>query len=179
MAETYAHVGALSTQKFRRIVDKCVDREAMVTVGTTKSEDRDRAMRAGEQLDRAIRRAMGAADIRSLAELARSSRVQRDTLYAWFRGERPPKPETLGKVAAALGVPLGTLWDYGPVPTTDDDDAAALVRGLAVWLRQWKTEENAQLAEFRLLLDRLAARALDEPDKRVRRGPHAPRAKAE
>lgn len=69
----------------------------------------------GRQLRRRIDRAMAAADIRSLSELARQSGIQRDTLYAWFRGERPPKPDTLKKVADALDVRVGDLWDYEPV----------------------------------------------------------------
>lgn len=64
---------------------------------------------------------MPTADIHSVSELARRSRVQRDTLYAWFRGDQPPKPGTLEKVAQALHVRLGDLWDYeregdGPPP---------------------------------------------------------------
>jgi transcriptional regulator with XRE-family HTH domain len=69
----------------------------------------------GKQFRRRVDRAMAAADIPSLSELARRSGVQRDTLYAWFRGERAPKSDTLKKVADALGVRIGELWDYEPV----------------------------------------------------------------
>jgi transcriptional regulator with XRE-family HTH domain len=72
-------------------------------------------------LEREIRQAMPAADIRSVSELARLARVQRDTLYGWFRGDGDPKPATLEKVAAVLHLRLGDLWDYeapegGPPP---------------------------------------------------------------
>lgn len=71
-------------------------------------------MLLGVQLKREILRAMAGTEIRSIAALARRARIQRDTLYAWFRGERPPKPDTLKKVADALGVRVGDLWDYEP-----------------------------------------------------------------
>jgi transcriptional regulator with XRE-family HTH domain len=95
-------------------------------------------MLAGSQLERRIRAAMGAADIRSLSELARRSRVQRDTLYMWFRGDHPPKPETLAKVANALGVGLADLWDYAP-PTED-----VTLTSLAAELREWRTQQDAR-----------------------------------
>ncbi len=74
-------------------------------------------MAHGAQLEREIRLAMPAAEVRSIAELARRSGVQRDTLYAWFRGDQPPKPATLEKVAVALHVRLGDLWDYERQPS--------------------------------------------------------------
>jgi transcriptional regulator with XRE-family HTH domain len=83
---------------------------------------------------------MPAAEIRSLSELARRSRVQRDTLYAWFRGDHPPKADTLEKVAGALHVRLGDLWDYdsadGPPPVVSpealDEIRAAVAEGVAL-----------------------------------------------
>jgi transcriptional regulator with XRE-family HTH domain len=87
---------------------------------------------------------MPGAEIRSLSELARRSRVQRDTLYAWFRGDHPPKADTLEKVAGALHVRLGDLWNYeatgdGPPPMLSpealaeisDAVAAGVARGVA------------------------------------------------
>ena len=83
---------------------------------------------------------MPGAEIRSLSELARRSRVQRDTLYAWFRGDQPPKPATLEKVAGALHVRLGDLWDYeataAPPPLVSpealDEIRAAVAEGVAL-----------------------------------------------
>jgi transcriptional regulator with XRE-family HTH domain len=122
---------------------------------TATEAERNRAVQLGAQLERDIRRAMPAAEIRSLAELARRARVQRDTLYAWFRGDQPPKPATLEKVAGALRVRLGDLWDYeaadaGPPPLVSpeaiaeirDAVAAGVAAGIARVLAELRGSEG-------------------------------------
>ena len=71
-------------------------------------------MAGGQRLEHQIRVGMAAAGIRGMAELARRSGVGRDTLYAWFRGDQEPKPDTLARIAEVLGVPLPSLWTYTP-----------------------------------------------------------------
>jgi transcriptional regulator with XRE-family HTH domain len=91
-------------------------------VRTGGKVERDRTVMLGTQLKQNVRLAMAEADIPSLSALARQSHVQRDTLYAWFRGDHPPKSSTLEKVAGTLGIRLGDLWDYEterPTPTAD------------------------------------------------------------
>lgn len=100
-------------------------------------------MLAGQQFERAVRRAMAVADVRSVSELARESRVQRDTLYAWFRGERPPKPDTLKRVADRLGVRVGELWNYEPV----DDWLAAVRQAVAEGVEEGVRRAVERLAD--------------------------------
>ena len=71
-------------------------------------------MAGGQHLEQQIRVGMAAVGIRGMAELARRSGVGRDTLYAWFRGDQEPKPDTLARIAEVLGVPLPSLWTYTP-----------------------------------------------------------------
>lgn len=112
---------------------------------------RDLAVLHGHQLEREVRMAMPAAGIKSVAELARQSRVQRDTLYAWFRGDQPPKPATLQKVADTLGVRLGDLWDYQPVDATPS------------------SLSPAQAAEIRAVVAEAVASAVDARLERIER----------
>jgi transcriptional regulator with XRE-family HTH domain len=107
---------------------------------------------------------MAAADIPSLSELARRSGVQRDSMYAWFRGERAPKPDTLKKVADALGVRIGDLWDYEPVaivpaPVSPSGAELAAFRAIVV--------EAVELGVARALAQ-LGAGGLPPPPRRLR-----------
>jgi transcriptional regulator with XRE-family HTH domain len=146
-----------------------------LTESNTRNGERERDMLRGKRLQRDIHRAMAAADVPSLAELSRQSRVQRDTLYAWFRGERPPKPDTLSKVAAALGVRIGDLWDYAPAPVSEELTLTDLVGEL----RQWRIEDRARIADLELAVARLVAARLSEPADEGPGALRAPRSRTE
>lgn len=100
-------------------------------------------MAEGQRLEREIRKAMGAADIRGMAALARRAGVQRDTLYAWFRGDQEPRPDTLSRVAEVLGLKLADLWHYA------EDERDPLIVAL-----ERQTEAITMLAER---LDRMTS----------------------
>lgn len=126
----------------------------------------------GQQLEDRTRQAMAAAKVRSVSELARRSHVQRDTLYAWWHGDRIPKPDTLGKVADVLDVPLGTLWDY--VEDAAPGDLAAAITALVAELRAWREEDRPRLDQLETTVARLAAGRLSGPGTAE---PAAPRAR--
>jgi transcriptional regulator with XRE-family HTH domain len=72
---------------------------------------------AGKRLRDYMRTAMSRAEIETVSELARRSEVGRDTLQAWWRGERQPTPLPGGRVAKVLGVTYAELlaaWDGQP-----------------------------------------------------------------
>lgn len=102
-------------------------------------------MAEGQRLRRRILAAMGQADIRSIAALAREARIQRDTLYAWFRGEQTPQPETQERVARALKVRRAELWP-----------AEAEVSGSDIEIRSWLAKIDERLADLELAVKRLA-----------------------
>lgn len=133
-----------------------------MTEGTTPSGEQDRDMIRGYQLERDVRLAMAAANVASLSELARRAKIQRDTLYAWFRGERPPKPDTLQRVADVLDVRLGALWDYGPAgePVTD---LAGEIRAWRMEARVGRDELVAQVGAIRALLEAWIGGGADAP----------------
>lgn len=108
----------------------------------------------GQQLQQKTREAMARAHILSVSQLARESGVQRDTLYAWFRGDRTPKPDTLGKVAEVLDVPVGSLWPY--TEQTPGDFSAAL-GVLAAELRAWRIEDRQRIDDLEVLVRQLGA----------------------
>lgn len=72
---------------------------------------------AGKRLRDYMRTAMSRAEIDTVSELARRGGVGRDTLQAWWRGERQPTPLPGGRVAKVLGVTYAELlaaWDGSP-----------------------------------------------------------------
>jgi transcriptional regulator with XRE-family HTH domain len=97
-------------------------------------------MARGAELERRIRIAMAAAHVRSIRALARDAHILPATLYAWFAGRNPPKAETLRKVADALDVRIGELWDYEATnmppplvsPEALDEIRAAVAEGVAL-----------------------------------------------
>ena len=100
----------------------------------------------GVRIEQAIHAAMGRTrDARNLSALARKAGVQRDTLYAWFTGQRP-EPETQQKVADALGVRVIDLW-----PADEEEPAPALEPQMASLI----VALGHQTAAMSALVDRL------------------------
>lgn len=64
---------------------------------------------AGAGSRRHIEMGMAAQGIKSVAELSRRSGVGRDSVYAWFRGERMPSSDAGPKVARAIGSTYGDM----------------------------------------------------------------------
>ncbi len=109
----------------------------MLPVRTTQRDNRDRVM-IGAQFKREVHKAMAAADVPSISELCRLAPLDRNTLYAWFRGERTPMPDTLKRVADVLHVRSGDLWSYQEAAAGRLNDAelgeirSAVAEGIAL-----------------------------------------------
>jgi hypothetical protein len=99
----------------------------------------------GAEFERVVRRAMSAAGITTMTDLARETHIPRDTWYYWFRGDRIPRRSTLGTAATILRTPIDELmapWGEAPATyTVNEDQLRALIRtsvaeGVELALRQ-------------------------------------------
>ena len=85
-------------------------------------------MIAGPELERGIRQAMAREDVPSLAELARRSRVRRDTMYGWFKAPTARvSAASVEKLAAVLGAHPGDPWFEEPIERSLDAETLALL----------------------------------------------------
>jgi transcriptional regulator with XRE-family HTH domain len=115
---------------------------------------------AGDRLHRWVMVRMAERGVPSVAELARTAGVGRDTLQAWWRG-RPPTPHAGEKVARALGTTYGDLLSAregreGTSRALSEEDARRLARAMA-------KEMEPRLRQLAL---EAARRALDEREGR-------------
>jgi uncharacterized protein with von Willebrand factor type A (vWA) domain len=98
---------------------------------------------------------MARRDVSSLAELARTSHIRRDTLYGWFRQPvAHVSAQSVEKLSAALGTEPGDPWYQEPIEHHLDAETVALV--------------DAAVARA---MDRLADRLERFLDRRLDSGP--------
>jgi transcriptional regulator with XRE-family HTH domain len=99
----------------------------------------------GRKFEEMVRLAMREAGIESMSELGRESRINKNTWYAWFRGEREPTRHTIFKATMALNRSVDELlapWDGGgaansaaPMIATPALEAA-IARGVEMGMRR-------------------------------------------
>ena len=103
----------------------------MPTVNSPRARAGDLVI-AGPDLERGILQAMAREAVPSLMDLARRSRIRRDTLYGWFR--KPAAHLSVGsveKLVTVLGAQPGDPWYDEPTERTLDPETRAML-GAAV-----------------------------------------------